>query len=66
MEFERWLEANGAARGMTDEDVQALFRSVDVDNSGVALLSCFPRTVVSYDFGKIISYSVYGKHQPDC
>ncbi|CAN0371928.1 unnamed protein product, partial [Hapterophycus canaliculatus] len=34
VEFERWLEANDAARGMTDEDVEALFRSVDVDNSG--------------------------------
>eukprot|EP00752_Nemacystus_decipiens_P006678 g6005.t1 len=33
-EFKRWLEANDAARGMAEEDVEALFNSVDVDNSG--------------------------------
>ncbi|CBN77927.1 n/a [Ectocarpus siliculosus] len=33
-EFKRWLEANGAARGMADEDVEASFNSVDVDHSG--------------------------------
>lgn len=33
-EFKRWLEANGAARGMAEEEVEALFNSVDVDNSG--------------------------------
>lgn len=33
-EFKRWLEANGAARSMADEDVEALFNSVDVDHSG--------------------------------
>lgn len=34
VEFKRWLATNGAAKGMTEEDVEALFRSVDVDGSG--------------------------------
>lgn len=33
-EFKRWLEANGAARGMAEEEVEALFKSVDFDQSG--------------------------------
>lgn len=33
-EFKRWLEANGAARGMTETEVETLFKAVDVDNSG--------------------------------
>lgn len=40
-EFKRWLEANGAARGMTDEEVETLFKAVDVDNSGAVLVRCF-------------------------
>ena len=40
-EFKRWLEANGAARGMTDEEVEMLFKAVDVDNSGAVVLRCF-------------------------
>lgn len=53
MEFERWLEANGAARGMADDDVEALFNSVDVDNSGVKLLSCFPTNLLAHDFREV-------------
>lgn len=29
------MEANGAARGMSEEEVEALFKSVDVDHSGI-------------------------------
>ncbi|CAN0031766.1 unnamed protein product [Pylaiella littoralis] len=34
-EFKVWLEANGAARGMSEQEVEALFKSVDVDHSGL-------------------------------